>query len=83
MATTPVFLPGEYHGQRSLAGSSPWDHKGSDIDRVTEHTRWIYFFCFGFDIFDGIFVVGPFGTSLKNNLTLLSGNIVTFIFNVI
>ena len=22
-ATTPVFLPGEYHGQRSLAGSSP------------------------------------------------------------
>jgi len=23
MATTPVFLPGESHGQRSLAGSSP------------------------------------------------------------
>ena len=52
-------------------------------DWVTEHTRWIYFFCFGFDIFDGIFVLGPFSTSLKNNLTLLSGNIVTFIFNVI
>jgi len=21
---TPVFLPGEFHGQRSLAGYSPW-----------------------------------------------------------
>ena len=24
---TPVFLPWESHGQRSLAGYSPWDHK--------------------------------------------------------
>ena len=24
---TPVFLPGEFHGQRSQAGYSPWDHK--------------------------------------------------------
>ena len=22
---TSVFLPGEFHGQRSLAGNSPWD----------------------------------------------------------
>ena len=28
MASTPVFLPGEPHGQRSLTGYSPWDHKG-------------------------------------------------------
>ena len=27
---TPVLLPGEFHGQRSLAGYSPWDHKESD-----------------------------------------------------
>ena len=27
---TPVFLPGESHGQRSLVGCSPWDHKESD-----------------------------------------------------
>ena len=27
---TPVFLPGEFHGQRSLVGYSPWDHKESD-----------------------------------------------------
>ena len=24
MAATPVFLPGEFHGQRSLAEYSPW-----------------------------------------------------------
>ena len=23
----PVFLPGKFHGERSLAGYSPWDHK--------------------------------------------------------
>jgi len=27
---TPVFLPGEFHGQRSLVGYSPWSHKESD-----------------------------------------------------
>ena len=26
---TPVFLPGESHGQRSLAGYGPWGHKES------------------------------------------------------
>ena len=33
----PVSLPGEFHGQRSLAGYSPWDHKGLDTSEVTEH----------------------------------------------
>ena len=33
---TPVFLPGKSHGQRSLAGYSPWGRKESD---VTEHTE--------------------------------------------
>ena len=33
---TPVFLPGESHGQRSLMGYSPWGHKESD---TTEHTH--------------------------------------------
>ena len=27
---TPVFLPGEFHGQRSLASYSPWGCKESD-----------------------------------------------------
>ena len=32
---TPVFLPGESHGQRSLAGYSPWDCKELDTTEVT------------------------------------------------
>ena len=35
MATGPVFLPGESHGQRSLAGYSPWGRKESDT------TEWL------------------------------------------
>ena len=31
-ATTPVFLPGKSHGQRSLMGYSPWGHK--ELDRT-------------------------------------------------
>ena len=30
LATHSVFLPGEFHGQRSLIGYSPWGHKESD-----------------------------------------------------
>ena len=36
---TPIFLPGESHGQRSLAGYSPWGHKESDTTEATEHTH--------------------------------------------
>ena len=27
----PVFVPGKSHGQRSLAGYSPWGHKEPDM----------------------------------------------------
>ena len=37
MATHFVLLPGESHGQRNLAGYSPWGHKESDMTEVTEH----------------------------------------------
>ena len=30
MATHAIFLPGTFHGQRSLVGYSPWSCKGSD-----------------------------------------------------
>ena len=43
---SPVFLPGESHGQRSLAGYSPWGHVESDTTqqpgtraRKAGHTR--------------------------------------------
>ena len=31
--STPVFLPGEFHGQRSLVGYSPWGLKESDVTK--------------------------------------------------
>ena len=31
MATHSSILPGKFHGQRSLAGYSPGDHKESDM----------------------------------------------------
>ena len=36
---TPVSLPGKSHGQKSLAGYSPYDHKESDTTEVTEHAH--------------------------------------------
>ena len=36
---TPVFLPGESYGQRSLLGCSPWGHKASDMTDATEHSQ--------------------------------------------
>ena len=34
--TTPVFLPGEFHRQRSLVGYSPWGCKESETtERLT------------------------------------------------
>ena len=32
---TPIFLPGESHGQRSLLGYSPWSRKESETTEVT------------------------------------------------
>ena len=34
---TPVLLPGESHGWRSLVGCSPWGREGSDT------TEWLHF----------------------------------------
>ena len=34
---TPVFLPGEFHGKRSLAGYSPWDRKESGMTEWLTH----------------------------------------------
>ena len=39
---TPVFFPGEFHGQRSLTDYSPWDHRElHTTDQLT-----LLLFCF-------------------------------------
>ena len=36
MVTTPIFLPGESHGQRTLVGHIPWSRKELDMmERLT------------------------------------------------
>ena len=39
MATTPVFLPGGFYGQRSLVGYSPWGHKESDTTQRLNNNK--------------------------------------------
>ena len=34
---TPIYLPEKSHGQRSLAGYSPWGHKQSDTAEQLSH----------------------------------------------
>ena len=43
---TPVFLPGEFHGQRSLAGCSPWGHKTKAAEHACRGAKNS-----GFDVF--------------------------------
>jgi len=35
---TPVFLPGESYGQRTLAGYSPWGHRVPMAEHIHIHT---------------------------------------------
>ena len=46
--STPVFLPGKSHGQRNLAGYSPWDRKDLDTTLQLNHN---IFSVFGVSLF--------------------------------
>ena len=41
MATTPVFLPGEFHGKRSLVSYSPWGSKELDMAELLTHINFV------------------------------------------
>ena len=37
---SPVFLPGEFHGQKSLVGYSPWSYKGlAQLSKFHTHSH--------------------------------------------
>ena len=44
--STPVFLPGEFHGRRSLAGSIPWGLK--ELNTTEQLTFHFTFLIYGF-----------------------------------
>ena len=50
MAAHSVFLPGKFHGQRSLVGYSPWGH--TELDTTEQLTLSLFHFhtkvCFPF-----------------------------------
>ena len=39
--STPVFLPGECHGQRFLVGYNPWGRKEPDMTKHLTHTHHV------------------------------------------
>ena len=47
---TPAFFPGESHGQRSLAGNSPWSCKRVGRDQETAHTEALAFAIYDIEI---------------------------------
>ena len=47
---TPVFLPGESRGQRSLVGYSPWGHKESDTTEWQTLYIYIYIYMYIYNI---------------------------------
>ena len=60
---TPVFLPGKFHGQRSLGGYSPWDCKESDM---TEQLTLFYKIrMFGFNLTKSWFWTSVFSCMFK------------------
>ena len=40
---TPIFLPGEFHRQRTLKGYSPWSLEESDMTEKLTHTQKLFF----------------------------------------
>ena len=53
---TPVFLPGESHGQRSLAGYSPWGRKESDTtERLQNNKTSDRYISYLMDVFHAIY----------------------------
>ena len=53
---TPVFWPGEFQGQRRLAGYSPWGHKESDMtEQLSFSLSWQFLInCHHHNKYDGI-----------------------------
>ena len=42
----PLFLPGEFHGQRTLKGYSPWGPKESDMAVTNTFAFWVEHYYF-------------------------------------
>ena len=53
----PIFLPGKFHKQRSLAGYSPWGHKESDATKHAHTPKTLFQACKQWSKIDIYFVI--------------------------
>ena len=66
---TPVFWPGEFYGQRSLAGYSPWDRKESDTtEQLSLVQIWQFYQKEGWALKNWCFRIMVLEKSLENPL---------------
>ena len=63
---TPLFLPGEFHGQRSLAGYSPWGQKNWTWQRLILSLSTCYLFC----LFYWLLAVSPSANKQGSSMTV-------------
>ena len=70
---TPAFLPGEFHGQRSLADCSPLGHTESDTTEATQHAPCILLLNVSQERKSTIFLGGQF---LGSASLLVKGSVV-------
>ena len=72
---SPVFWPGEFHGQGSLSGYSPWGHKKLDTtEQLSLSCQWtpgymcLFQLCFSQVIRPVVGIVGSYGSFIPNFL---------------
>ena len=68
MVPTPLFMPGEFHGQRNLAGYSAWGCKESDMANTSLHFGACKALnsCFQFLVEAAIYIVYISSSRLRN-----------------
>ena len=57
---TPVFLPGESYGRRSLVGCSPWGRTESDMTEATWQAAAVIFYFLSWEVGLWVFVIVVF-----------------------
>ena len=81
---TPVFLPGEFHGQRSLEGYSPWGCKESHMTEWLTHTRLRYnFICLYFYKFHSLPELLKYFILASHSGSLLYTFVIQIVLNIL
>ena len=79
--TTPIFLPGEFHGQRSLEGYSPWGCKELEMTEWLTHTRLMYnFICLYFYKFHSLPELLKYFILASHQISLLYTFVIQIVF---